>query len=211
MKWKLHTKNLKAKEEKIHLVRLTTQFKFRTRQCKLNSWKQQNRVSEGGWDIYQVEIVVSRPTLRRPPQGMIVSLKGTWLNGDHPASTFKFHTIHLPLSSPIYFQLASEKTHSLSRRGRWVEHIFPRLFRIPFSWLLSNTNSFNVSTNDCLAPFTMSSSLRKLRIITMSLTWPNVSNRILSHWVPHQLSKTKQTGILCKGVQGSKKKIWGQF
>ena len=35
--------------------------------------------------------------------------------------------------------------------------------------------------NDCLGPFAMSSSLRKLRIIAMPLTRPNVSNRILSH------------------------------
>jgi hypothetical protein len=33
--------------------------------------------------------------------------------------------------------------------------------------------------NDCLAPYTMSGSLRKLRIIAMPLTRPNVSNRIL--------------------------------
>ena len=57
------------------------------------------------------------------------------------------------------------------------------IFFFPFSspWLLSNTNPLNASTNGCLAPFTMSSSLRKLRIIAMPLTRPNVSNRILSH------------------------------
>ena len=41
-------------------------YQFRTKWRKLNIWKQETQVSEGGWDIYQVEIVTPRSTLCVP-------------------------------------------------------------------------------------------------------------------------------------------------
>ena len=69
-----------TKEDKIHF----RQTQFRTRQCELlNSWKQQTRVSEGGRDIYWVEIVMPPTSLHCHSNVGMRVLRKTCLNEDH--------------------------------------------------------------------------------------------------------------------------------